>query len=278
MSSRSALSWIVYAGAFACAAAFSLSAEAEEPAKLLAGAAADGSGAPYTAILTLFTGLLVAVSAIQIAFLRQADETAKASAKTAREAADLARQSLIAGQRAWIRIDEVALGRGVFAFEQDRASAALSFKISNVGNAPATKITVNARLVAAKDGAAALAQRRAMCDAIRRAPFDEGFTLFPGEGYPSSIGYSGWTRLVSIGRDEIEEGRAESLDGQGVPLFVIGCVDYAFPADEGAHHQTGFLLELRRHNGFLINPEEKSIAIGQLALMEDSTGAGRYAD
>jgi hypothetical protein len=277
MATRSISPWLCGAAAFSCAAAFTLTAHAEEPARIMLASAAAESLTSYAAILTLFTGLLVAVAGIQIAFLRQADETAKASAKTAREAAELARQSLIAGQRAWIRIDEIA-GRGLFTVEGDSACAAFSFKISNVGAAPATRIALHVRLAAAKDAAAALALRQAMCDEIRRAPLSDGFALFPGESYPGGAGHPGWTQAVSIGRTEIETCRAASPDAEGAPLFLIGCVDYTFPADEGAHRQTAFLLELRRHNGVPFDPDETPFPMSQVALMEEPAGAGRLAD
>jgi len=59
----------------------------------------------FTLILACFTGLLVIVSFIQIWFLIHADHLAEEAGQTAKESTNIARQALIAGQRAFISVN-----------------------------------------------------------------------------------------------------------------------------------------------------------------------------
>jgi H+/Cl- antiporter ClcA len=55
----------------------------------------------YTLVLTIFTALLAFGGLYQLTFLGRAEITATQNAKAAKDSADIARQALIAGQRAF---------------------------------------------------------------------------------------------------------------------------------------------------------------------------------
>src|SRR3984893_16828429 len=116
--------------------------------------------------------------------------TNKSLAAAAEKAADVARQTLIAAQRAWIRTDQIGFGGGGVAIDVNGASVSVSLKITNTGNTPAIKVTPQAWLVVWKSGGPSPWQeQQRRCGEIRGQPFaTTGFTLFPGESFPSNIG------------------------------------------------------------------------------------------
>jgi hypothetical protein len=206
-------------------------------------------------------------------------DAAKESADAAKMAANVAEKTLISSQRAWIRIDEIGLGGGALAFDENGASVSISFKITNVGNSPAINVTPHAGLIVMKNGGPFHWQeQQRMCDEIRKHPFGLGFTLFPGETFPSNIGFGAWSLGVNISAEEIKKGLAVSADGKHVVLYVFGCIDYTFPTDPTTHHQTGFIRELRKEGSFLVSPDDGIIPIDKLTLMDTGVGIGQYAD
>jgi hypothetical protein len=237
-------------------------------------------------LLALFTFVLVLVGIGQALFLYRTDQgthkaadAAKESADAAKIAASVAEKTLIASQRAWIRIDEIGLGGGGLAFDKNGASVSISFKITNVGNSPAINVSPHARLVVLKSGGPfALQEQQRLCCELRRNPFGLGFTLFPAESFPSNMGLGAWSLGVNVSGEEVEKGIPTSADGKHVVLSVFGCIDYTFPADPTTHHQTGFIRELRMRGPFMISPTERIIPIDRLLLIDSGIGLGQYAD
>jgi hypothetical protein len=234
---------------------------------------------------TVFTGVLAIVAIIQIWFLMRADWTArdaanaaKVSATAAEEAAKIARKTLIAGQRAWVRIDEIGLGGGALALDQNGASVAISFKITNTGNSPALNITPNARLVIAAPDVFPWREQQKLCDEARARQFGLGFALFPTEQFPANIGFGTWSLGVNATREEVERGLQISRDKKHIMLVVVGCIDYTFPTDPAVHHQTWFMRDLRKRTPELISPDDGMIPVDQLFLEESGIGSGQYAD
>jgi hypothetical protein len=242
----------------------------------------DDVVAEYTGWLAVFTALLVLVSAFQIGFLIIADKTATKTAQAAKESADVAKSTLVASQRAWIRT-EIGVGNQPLIFypkgHPTGASVSVSFKLTNVGNSPATNISYHAWLVLLKNGGPfPAAEQEARCGEIRQQPLGQGYTLFPNEIFPGNIGFGEWSLGIGIGPEEIEKGLVVG-GGKNVSLHVVGCVDYAFQTDPGKHHQTGFILELRRKTApHLLRPEDENIPADELELRESGMGDGRRAD
>lgn len=240
----------------------------------------------YTLFLVVFSAVLAFVSIYQLNFLNRAEriaaisaDAAKDAAKAAQRAAEVAEKTLVAGQRAWIRIDEIGLGGGGLAFDQNGASVAISFKITNVGNSPAINITAHAWLIALKNGGPfALQEQERMCKEVRNKPFGIGFTLFPNETFPANMGLGRWSLGTNINSDEVTKGLAISAGGKHVSLQVYGCLDYTFATDPTVHHQTGFIRDLRMKGMTGIGPADGIIPIDQIVLMDLGIGIGQYAD
>ena len=206
--------------------------------------------------------------------------TNKSLAVAAEKAADVAKQTLIAAQRAWIRTDLIGFGGGGLAIDVNGASVSVSFKITNTGNSPAINVTPQAWLVVVKNGGPSPSQeQQRRCGEIRDQPFaTAGFTLFPGESFPSNIGISNWSLGTNASREDIEKGALTSGDKKHVPLYVVGCIDYTFPTDAATHHQTGFIRQMGQDGPSLVSLEDGIIPIARLSLIETDTGTGRYAD
>jgi hypothetical protein len=58
----------------------------------------------------------------QLDAMKTAGEDTKKAADAAQKTAEVAKDTLIAGQRAWIRTDEIALGGGALAFDKNDRS------------------------------------------------------------------------------------------------------------------------------------------------------------
>jgi hypothetical protein len=118
-----------------------------------------------------------------------------------------------------------------------------------------------------------------MCVAVRKAKLGEGFTLFPNESFPRPTGFTPWFISVSVSRKEVEEGRIASTDGNRIAFSVIGCIDYTFPTDDGIHHQTGFMFELKMTNGdWVMAMDEGEVPVAKLILADYPFGIGRHAN
>jgi hypothetical protein len=178
-----------------------------------------------------------------------------------------------------VRIDQIGLG-GALVFDQNGASVSISFEITNIGTAPAINIMPYAWLLIFKQGGrfpSEEQQRR--CAEIRQKPFGFGFTLFPGEHFPSKLGFGSWSTGVNISLDEIENGLIVNADRTNILLYVIGCIDYTFPSGDAIHHQTRFILELRKNPpDIFICPDEGQIPVASLSLKDLGIGMGHYAD
>jgi hypothetical protein len=208
-----------------------------------------------------------------------ANTLTKQSADAAKESAKVANQTLIASQRAWIRIDQIGLGGGGLAIDKNGASVSVSFKITNVGNSPAINVTPYAWLVVLKSGGPPLGQeQQKRCGEVRSQAFGPGFTLFPNEPFPSNIGIGEWSLGTNASREDIEKGATVSADKAHMLLYVIGCIDYTFPTDAATHHQTGFSFEVREDRAFPIALKDGIIPVSRLYLMDTGIGTGKYAD
>jgi hypothetical protein len=209
--------------------------------------------------------------------------TNKTLANAAKQSADVARQTLIASQRAWVRIDQIGFGGGGLAIDMNGARVSVSFKITNIGNSPAINISPQAWLAVLESGGPfPWQEQQRRCGEIRNQPFAQtfanGFTLFPGESFPSDIGIGDWSLETHASREDIEKGAAASADKKQIWLYVVGCIDYTYPTDANTHHQTGFILEVHKDRAFPVSLEDGIIPMARLSLMETGIGDGRYAD
>jgi hypothetical protein len=205
-------------------------------------------------------------------------DAANAHAQAAEEANRINREVLIASQRAWVRVVDAKIGSQPLRFDGNGASASIAFTIENIGNAPALNISVHPSLVVLKSGGPFPFQvQKEKCEAIRRSGFG-GFTLFPNETHPNVVGLKEFAFSVNASKRDVDEGRSASPGGKYIGMHIVGCIDYTFPSDSIAHHQTGFIYELRKISLSPISPDEGVIDPINLRLQPDVFGSGRYAD
>ncbi len=119
--------------------------------------------------------------------------------------------------------------------------------------------------------------QKELSNVVRNGGFSVGFTLFPNETFPRNIGYGAWNEGVNITAEQIKEALAYTNVGS-VLLYIVGFIDYTFPADKSAHHQTGFVVELRKKDFTLPMPNEGFIPASELVLVDAPMGMGHYAD
>jgi hypothetical protein len=232
----------------------------------------------FTMWLVIFTAVLSGVAVVQLKLLGRAETVAEKSANAAKESADVARQALIATQRAWVR--PKASVTGPLIFDQNGASTSIGFEITNIGSSPALAVTPHAWLMALTSaGPYPFQEMQRKCNAIREVGFGLGYTLFPGENFPSDKGFGAWSLGINISREDIERALPASADGKYVSLYVIGCIDYTFPTDPNVHHQTGFIYGLTKRGSTPISPDDGQIPAANLMLIDNSEmGASRHAD
>jgi hypothetical protein len=170
------------------------------------------------------------------------------------------------------------LGGGALAFDQNGASVAISFKITNIGNSPGLNITPNAPLVVAAQDVLLWREQQKLCYEARACQFGLGFTLFPKEQFPANIGVGAWSLGVNASPEEVKRGLQISADKKHILLVVAGCIEYTFPTDPAVHHQTWFMRDLQKRIPELISPDERMIPVAKLILRESGIGSGQYAD
>jgi hypothetical protein len=147
--------------------------------------------------------------------------------------------------------------------------------VTNIGNSPAIKLTFHHKLVVLAEGVSIPSEHEQVCEEARRQ-WQGGFTLFPNEQFPRSIGASQLSIFADAPKEAIERGLKS---GQHVDLIVVGCVDYTFPTDPDTHHQTPFIRQLiRRDVGAPINIDDNMLRPEQLMLREFADHIVRAAD
>jgi hypothetical protein len=121
------------------------------------------------------------------AFYEQVNEM-KLAYGPIKQTADATKAALVAGQRAWLRIDEIGVGGGGLSIGNDGASVSISFMVTNVGNSPAIKVSYHPELVVLAEGVHFPNKQEQVCEAASRQ-WQGGFTIFPNEQ-----GVSFWPR------------------------------------------------------------------------------------
>jgi hypothetical protein len=203
----------------------------------------------FTFVLACFTGALVIVSAFQIGFLIRADQ--------------LARSSLIASQRAWIRRDQVFF-TGPLEFRPDGlANTSVTLEFTNVGNAPALHVNMFAWLLPiGANGVVPHDRAKQLFAKVRKNPVSGGFTLFPGQAYPRTKG----TRTHQGIHITKEEADAVCDAANRMVLYVAACINYSFATGPSVNHQTACLFEVLSSTGFITRTPGTSIPTANLQL------------
>jgi hypothetical protein len=196
----------------------------------------DNSGWWVNFFLAIFTGALVGVGAAQCYIIFW-------TLKATRDAADAAKRSVIANNRAWLTVDvKLVQGQEGIIFSKDGAVLPIRIDINNVGNAPAIKVSWHAWPIFYSQMAVPVQDQLKRSNKIREQPFGIGPTIFPRQQFPHPD--EPWSYGAGISSEEIDSriGTAETRTCGMVTL--VGCVDYTFSADAEAHHQTPFILHV----------------------------------
>jgi len=204
------------------------------------------------------------------------------SAKSAEEANQLARDSYIASQRAWVKVEfEV----GPLTYDQNGLNVTFVFHLINIGNTPALRVepTVELRLPI-PGGSEFFNHREVMKELAERdksnaAQSSTGFTIFPGERITQQITTGVPRSLVDRATEKIP-----------VLLPQAFCIaSYQLVQGDGKVHQTAYAfsiqrIDTQRPEAFAANrsqtaifPDDGDIPRGQLALMRSFIDPG-FAD
>lgn len=242
----------------------------------------------WTAALACLTTVLAGVGLAQVYFLKRSDETTQKSADAALKAAlaaersaQVARDTLISSNRAWIQ-GRLILSDQSLSFMNGGLSFAVGFNIENTGNAPALNVSFKAWLIGHRrdNTISVIDQHRQRCQEARAEQNVGSYCMFPGQTFPESAGYSNMFIGITMPQEEFEACILPFQPmGDALMLHVGGCVNYSFPSDGGEIHQTSFLYELSRTTV----PRIIFVAAGDIPGRELSLGSlpvadGRYAD
>jgi hypothetical protein len=161
----------------------------------------------------------------------------------ARRAADAAENIFVATQRPWVKVSiDVA---GPLVYDENGANVVFRFTLENIGNSPARNVWVEARLIAQGIGIAdeplsdaRHIQRQLVAETKARGPSPYGFVLFPKDVAAQDIPFN-------IPQDELTR-ITQRVDFMRIQL--VGTIDYC-SGFRTESHQTGFVVEVGRHNG-----------------------------
>lgn len=190
----------------------------------------------YTLVLSIFTGVLALVSIFQGVMLLRADKVSRSNAEAAKKSAEIAEQSLVATQRAFIRVSHFPWvwrpdsGRpGKFFYD-------ITPNIENSGNTP----TSDMRIIVQSE----------LRDTLLPDDFDFAFKWPAGQtfiGAHQSIGASNQTILDN---DLL-------LIQQGKKFFYIwGTITYHDIFENTPIHTTKFCTQIGRVMGNPLDPRD----------------------
>jgi hypothetical protein len=159
-----------------------------------------------------------------------------AAAET-REANAIAREALVAGGRAWLKVDAAILGNLEITGDQPEVRASVDLIITNVGGTPATDVCIAIELKHAWALNISPIQK-AISAKVRQEPEQGWFpkaTIFPNQ--PARFTYN-----LGGGNDGLVAAREQFKDSPTsvtiIGLLIVGCVQYRLPGSSTLH-QTG---------------------------------------
>lgn len=196
----------------------------------------------------------------------------------AQDQAEIARKSLVAGERPWIN---VAVSASQVRSNINGMKFTFHFVFQNTGHSPAVMISHHVVLVPDNLGSDVLAAQDDLCRPLRAIPNNkrrDGFTQFPNQELVADTDvYLFWQDIGKM-----------RLDGKERAMpALVGCIDYQFASDP-THHQSGFIFDLSTKDPdgdrFVQGIEIRGInspdtPVGAINLHPNSgSGNGFYAD
>lgn len=203
----------------------------------------DFSRAPdwITAIFTLALAIGTVVLAISTHRLWRAAEGQIAAAN---RAADVARDTLVAAQRPWVKVSSARVTSPLL-FDDQEGRVDLALVLKNVGKSPALRISLDVSLVETNRGFSQSDFAKSIVESRRRIATDPlalkpDITLFPDDVL--EVRTTAWMNNGPLSNSREWAGKHP---GAIVIPAVIGCVVYEFPFEEG-FHQTGIIYVLQK--------------------------------
>lgn len=204
---------------------------------------------------------------------------AETAAKAAIASASVARDTLIASHRPWLKVN-VSLGDQPLLISPGQASASVAIFAQNTGNTPALHVSPHAWMLIwrTEPGMDPYTEHERRCKAVRDAPPTYAFTLFPEESFPAVARSEMWMLNVSLPREALDAGM-KAVQPSGLAMLLIGgCVDYGSTSSPGQRHQTQFLYDLRDVTGTLVSINREVTPPERLALRPMMNGYGNSAN
>jgi len=213
--------------------------------------------------------------------MKESIAAAKDAAKAASDANQLNRDNFLATERPWVTAD-IGVG-GPLYYNVNGANITLRFQLKNIGHSPATHVWINLQVIAPAIGIdhdydPRKTQHKIITQTKTRPLDPFGFTLFPGDTITQD-----WTVNISV-----EELKRITQKADFIMPVIVGTIDYGFVFEDG-HHQTGFIIEVKRSNvprpeataknrsPEAIFPDEGDIPASELRFYRSFLG-GEYAD
>lgn len=176
---------------------------------------------------------------------------------------NVAERSLVAAQRAWVKID-VSVNGGIGYDNLDALNIKLLATVKNTGNSPATDVDVKSISFLGDIGNVDSQKDYVIIrDFIESKSKTEqvfgGHTLFPDETKEIKVS-------ERIGRRVIDEATSQFRDSEGIPFgfispYIVGLVIYRIPFDNKVHH-TGFAVRIgKRMRREPVDPDDLGMAI-----------------
>ncbi len=235
-----------------------------DPPKTFVARTFDDPTAFFTATLAILTAVLAGVGVSQVYYLNRSDQTARISADAAKRSADIARDTLIASQRAWLKVD-ATLGDDPLSFDCLRVMLPICLKVKNLGNVIALNVSSTAELHFKIRERDLIDGWQSFAHKINEFPLPYGFSVFPGETHPENIGSKKITVLSSISlfKDKTLE---PMMRANPIEFFFFVSVKYNFPSDAGKVHQTAFMLHVLRKDKNSIVWSDEPVPASDLML------------
>lgn len=230
------------------------------------GAVAAAAGilvAVFTFTLWQVTGKLWRSAENQLAAFQKSLVHAEATAAAAMQQADIARKTLSASLRPWVKAELVL--RGPIVWTGQGGSIMLVVKMINVGNVPALGVDIEVDARSPMEGDLP-AEQIAFADKFRRKS-NIGFTMFPNDpfirDYTIHIGQTEMARAKSYWHDK------KGLDRDVLRVTLFGCVTY-WSAIDDTICQTGLIYKVQRrpdaNNSTAISPTRGDVPLEALSL------------
>lgn len=184
---------------------------------------------------------------LTVVFTGLAWKAARDAANHAESTANVAKQTLIESQRAWIRRDKITFDTPLTFTEDGVAITSVALEFTNIGNAPALNIEKHVVLLPGTNGEFPRKRAEALFAKWREYPPSGGFALFPGQTYPRPRDVP-VPNSVHLTKDEVDS----CSDNRGRMTFYLAvCINYALSTDPTKNRQTSCLFEVGSNLGWI---------------------------